>query len=56
MKLSKILLITIAATAFAACSEEEFKTFEGEVSGIYLQRQASWNLDTRERACIKNAF
>ena len=46
MKLSKILLITIAATAFAACSEEEFKTFEGEVSGIYLQRQASWNLDT----------
>ena len=46
MKLSNILLITVAATIFVACSEEDFKTFEGEVSGIYMQKQASWNLDS----------
>lgn len=46
MKLLKVLSIAVATATFAACSEEDFKTFEGEVSGIYMQKQASWNLDS----------
>lgn len=35
----------ICAALLVACSEEDFKTFNGEVSGIYLQRDGSWTQD-----------
>lgn len=35
----------ICVALFAACSEEDFKTFNGEVSGIYLQRDGSYTMD-----------
>lgn len=40
-----LLYILIGAGFFAACSEDDFKTFGGEVSGIYLQRNSGTQYD-----------
>ncbi len=37
--------LLLCAALFASCEEEGFKTFEGEVSGIYLQRDGTYEMD-----------
>lgn len=45
MKHLKYIVYSLIALAMGACSEEKFKTFNGEVAGIYMQRVASYTID-----------
>lgn len=45
MKHLKYIIYSLVVLAIGACSEESFKTFSGEVAGIYMQRVASYTID-----------
>lgn len=45
MKQFKYIVYSLITLIMSSCSEEEFKTFNGEVAGIYLQRTASYTID-----------
>lgn len=47
MKKLNYILGLIAIIAFVACSEEGFTTFDGRVSGIYIQRTASYSMNSQ---------
>lgn len=45
-RLSSYYYIFLLVVLFSACSEEKFTTFNGEVSGIYMQRNGSYEVDS----------